>query len=113
MRSIYTFLNNGVLFIILGLGLSCNAPKGNTAQGEFSITVTNSINIEMEKKDAFYAVILDKDYNVLDSNVKFPNGVYYPNVVNKNNEVVALKNPDLFDVEENYVTLYKMKLGFE
>jgi len=105
-------LNNIVLFIILGLGLSCNAPKGNTAQGKFSITVTDSINIEMEKKDAFYAILLDKDYNVLDSNVKFPKGVYYPNVVNKNNEIIALKNPDLFDVEENYVTLYRMELRF-
>jgi len=113
MSNFYTFLNIGVLFIILGLGLSCNAPKENTAQGKFSITVMDSINNEMEKKDAFYAVILDKDYNVLESNVKFPNGVYYPNVVNKNNEVVALKNPDLFDVEENYVTLYRMELRFE
>ncbi|MDO6438716.1 hypothetical protein Q4534_14935 [Cyclobacterium sp. 1_MG-2023] len=69
--------------------------------------------IEMEKRDTYYAVLLDKDYNVLDSNVKFPLGVHYPNVVNRDNKVVALKNPDLFDVEENHVTLYKMELGFE
>ena len=73
----------------------------------------NQNKIEMERKDAFYAVILDKDYNVLDSNVKFPMGVHYPNVVNKKNEIIALKNPDLFDVEENYVTLYRMELHIE
>tara|TARA_R110001592_G_scaffold238127_1_gene497498 strand:- start:60625 stop:61815 length:1191 start_codon:yes stop_codon:yes gene_type:complete len=69
--------------------------------------------IEMERKDAFYAVILNKDYKVLDSNVKFPEGVYYPNVVSNKNEIIALKNPDLFDIEENYVTLYRMELLFE
>lgn len=45
--------------------------------------------------------------------VEFPFGVYYPNVVNNNNEIVSLKNPHLFDVEENYSTLYKMKLNLE
>ena len=89
--------------------------KGLTEEEQKDIKANfpNQTKMELEKKDAFYAVILDKDYKVLDSNVKFPNGVYYPNVVNKNNEIIVLKNPDLFDVEENYVTLYRMELGFE
>ncbi|WP_339904092.1 hypothetical protein [uncultured Cyclobacterium sp.] len=82
-------------------------------QKEVKTNFPNQAEIEMEKRDAYYAVLLDKDYNVLDSNVKFPLGVHFPNVVNKDNKVVALKNPNLFDVEGNHVTLYKMELGFE
>ncbi|EPR69144.1 hypothetical protein [Cyclobacterium qasimii] len=82
-------------------------------QKDIKANFPNQAKMEMEKKDAFYAVILDKDFNVLDSNVKFPKGVYYPNVASKNNEIIALKNPDLFDVEEYFVTLYKMELTFE
>ena len=89
--------------------------KGLTDQEQKDIKANfpNQTKMEMEKIDTFYAVILDKDYNVLESKVNFPNGVYYPNTVNKSNEIIALKNPDLFDVEENYVTLYRMELGFE
>lgn len=70
-------------------------------------------NVELERKDPFYAVILDKNYNVLQSDVMFPSGVYYPNIINKNNEIVALKNADLFDVEGSVITLYKLELKIQ
>ena len=70
-------------------------------------------NVEIEKQDPFYAVILDKSFNLIAKDVNFPYGIHYPNVVNTANEIVSLKHPALFDVEENFITLYKMKLQMD
>lgn len=83
------------------------------AQNEIHNNYRENPNLEIEKKDPFFAVVLDKEYNIVSKDVALPFGVYYPNVVNNNNEIVSLKNPNLFDVEENYITLYKMKLNVE
>lgn len=89
--------------------------KGLTAdeQAEIKAKFAEQDYIEIEKKDPFYAVVLDVNYNVVANEVPFPLGVYYPNVINKDNEIVALKNADLFSVEEDFLTLYKMKLNVE
>lgn len=68
---------------------------------------------EIEKNDPFYAVVLDKDYNILANDVLFPLGAFYPNVINNENEIVSLKRADMFDVEEDFITLYRMKLKVE
>jgi len=68
-------------------------------------------HIELERNDPFRAVVLDRNYNVLHSDVLFPSGVYYPNVVNSENEIVALKNSELYDEEGDGITLYKMRLS--
>ena len=70
-------------------------------------------NVEIEKQDPFYAVVLDKAFNLIAKDVEFPYGIHYPNVVNTANEIVSLKHPALFDVEENYITLYKMQLQMD
>jgi len=70
-------------------------------------------NVEIEKQDPFYAAVLDKAFNLIDKDVEFPYGIHYPNVVNTTNDIVSLKHPALFDVEENYITLYKMKLQMD
>lgn len=83
------------------------------SQNNIKATFAENAGLEIEKRDPFYAVILDDSFNVIFKDLEFPYGVYYPNVVNGANEMVSLKNPDLFDVEENYLTLYKMTLNVE
>lgn len=58
-------------------------------------------------------MVLDKNYDVISSDVLIPYGVYYPNMVNNSNEIVALKNPEMFGVEEEFLTLYQIVLKFD
>jgi len=84
-----------------------------TEQHSIKETYPENTHIEIERKDQFRAVILDKEYNVLHNDVLFPKGVYYPNIINNSNEIVALRNAELFDVEDDEVILYKMKLSIK
>lgn len=88
--------------------------KGLSREEQIEIEDSFSdVNFETEKRDPFYAVVLDKNYDVISSDVLFPYGVYYPNMVNNSNEIVALKNPEMFGVEEEFLTLYQIVLKFD
>ena len=61
----------------------------------------------------FYAVILDKDFNQLGTDIPFPSTSNFPNVVNKDGELVVSKIAGLSETEDEGVILYKLKLKVE
>ena len=74
-------------------------------QKEITNNYRDNAGTEIERRNPLFAVVLDQELNVLSRDVLFPFASYYPNVINHNNGIVSLKNPDLFDVEENVLTL--------
>lgn len=69
--------------------------------------------LERRKKDPNYAAIFDKDFNQLATNVPFPKVSNFPNVVNKDGELVVSKVAGLSETEDDGIVLYKLKLKVE
>lgn len=65
------------------------------------------------KANPFYAAILDKDFKQLATDIPFPTASNFPNVVNKDGEIVVSKVAGLSDVEDDGIILYKLKLKVE
>lgn len=54
--------------------------------------------------------VLDKDLNVLSTGIPLPKGVNGQLVVNKQGQLVGLKNPSLSPTEDPGIVIYRMKL---
>lgn len=67
-------------------------------------------DLEIEKRDPFFAAIYDKKMNLLAPEVPFPPGIDYPSVANKNGEIVVMKKPELLEIEDDQLTLYLLKI---
>ena len=73
----------------------------------------NTGGLNRRKANPFYAVILDKDFNKLGTDIPFPSTSNFPNVVNKDGELVVSKIAGLSETEDEGVILYKLKLKVE
>jgi hypothetical protein len=60
--------------------------------------------------DPNYAAIFDKDFNQLATNVPFPIASNFPNVINKDGELIVSKVAGLSETEDDGIILYKLKL---
>lgn len=69
--------------------------------------------LEVRKKNPSYAALFDKDFNQLAANVPFPIVGNYPNVVNKDGELVVSKVAGLSETEDDGVILYRLKVKVE
>ena len=73
----------------------------------------NTGGLNRRKANPFYAVILDKDFNKLGTDIPFPSTSNFPNVVNKDGELVVSKIAGLSETEDEGGILYKLKLKVE
>jgi hypothetical protein len=70
-------------------------------------------DLARQRMNPSFAAIFDKDFNQLATNVPFPNNANYPNVVNKNGELVVSKVAAMSETEDEGIILYKMKVKAE
>lgn len=73
----------------------------------------NDGGVTFRKKNPNYAAIFDKDFNQLAANVPFPINANYPNVVNKEGELVVSKVAAMSETEDAGIILYKLKVKAE
>jgi hypothetical protein len=67
--------------------------------------------IEFLKKK--YLAVFDLDYNNLQKDIPFPQGLIFTTIFTENGEILAKKNQDYFGTEEDQVIYYKLKLKNE
>lgn len=70
-------------------------------------------NLEIKRKNRYYAAIFDKEFKQLAVNVPFPASSAVPGVVNKAGEIMVSKNASLSETEDDGIILYKLKLEQE
>ncbi|SFU17530.1 hypothetical protein SAMN04489724_4667 [Algoriphagus locisalis] len=69
--------------------------------------------LAIRKKNPNYAAIFDKNFNQLATNVPFPTASNYPNVVNRDGELVVSKVAGMSETEDDGIILYKLNLKVE
>lgn len=58
-----------------------------------------------------YAAVFNNDHQLVQKDILLPKGLIWSSVVNNEGEILALKNQDYFEVEEDFVTFYKLDLA--
>lgn len=58
-----------------------------------------------------YAAVFNNDHQLVQKDILLPKGLIWSSVVNNKGEILALKNQDYFEVEEDFVTFYKLNLA--
>jgi hypothetical protein len=58
-----------------------------------------------------YAAVFNNDHQLVQKDILLPKGLIWSSVVNNKGEILALKNQDYFEVEEDFVTFYKLDLA--
>lgn len=65
---------------------------------------------EIERLKRKYLAVFDLDFNLLQNDIPFPEGLIFTTVLTKNGEILALKHQDFFGTEEDQVVFYKLKV---
>ena len=65
---------------------------------------------ELEKFKQYYFAIYDKEFNLLQSDIPLPLGMFFTKVMTEEGELLGKKNQDYFGTEEDQVIYYKLKL---
>lgn len=65
---------------------------------------------ELEKFKQSYFAIYDKEFNLLQSDIPLPLGIFFTQVKTEEEELLGEKNQDYFSTEEDQVIYYKLKL---
>ncbi|WP_339866331.1 hypothetical protein [uncultured Algoriphagus sp.] len=65
---------------------------------------------ELEKLKQYYVAVFDDEFNLLQNDIPVPKGLVFTTVLTEDEEVLALKHPDFFETEDDFVTYYKLKL---
>ncbi|MBN7811182.1 hypothetical protein J0A68_09450 [Algoriphagus sp. H41] len=67
-------------------------------------------DLARQRMNPSYAAIFDKDFKQLATNVPFPINANYPNVVNKQGELVVSKIAAMSETEDDGIILYRLKV---
>ncbi|REG81730.1 hypothetical protein C8N25_12575 [Algoriphagus antarcticus] len=65
---------------------------------------------ELEKLKQNYVAVFDADFNLLQKGIPVPAGLIFTTIITEDEEILALKHPDFFETEDDYVIYYKLKL---
>lgn len=65
---------------------------------------------ELEKLKQYYVAVFDAEFNLLQKDIPVPKGLVFTTVLTEDEEVLALKHPDFFESEDDFVLYYKLKL---
>ena len=74
---------------------------------------SNTRALSRRKANPFYAAILDQDFKQLATDIQFPASSNFPNVVNKDGELVVSKIAGMSETEDDGIVLYKLRLKVE
>lgn len=58
-----------------------------------------------------YMAAFDSDHQLLCKDLPLPAGIHLTSVINNEGEILAIKNQEYWGVEEDFVTVYKMKFS--
>ena len=58
-----------------------------------------------------YLAVFDSDHQLLCKDLPLPAGIHLTPVINNQGEILAIKNQEYWGVEEDFVTIYKMKFS--
>ncbi|MCC5939795.1 MAG: hypothetical protein JJU34_21110 [Lunatimonas sp.] len=58
-----------------------------------------------------YLAVFDSDHQLLGKEIPLPPGIHFTPVINHKGEFLAIKDQDFWGVEEDIVTVYKLKLS--
>lgn len=70
----------------------------------------SSGRLELEKLKKNYVAVFDAYFNLLQNNIPVPQGLIFTTVLTEDDEILALKHPDFFETEDDFVIYYKLKL---
>ncbi|SFU16275.1 hypothetical protein SAMN04489724_4532 [Algoriphagus locisalis] len=70
----------------------------------------SSGRLELEKLKKNYVAVFDGEFNLLQNNIPVPEGLIFTRILTDDEEILALKHPDFFETEDDFVTYYKLKL---
>ena len=65
---------------------------------------------ELEKLKNYYVAVFDGKFNLLQKDIPVPKGLIFTTIITEDDEILALKHPDFFETEDDYVVYYKLKL---
>lgn len=65
---------------------------------------------ELEKLKKNFVAVFDSEFNLLQHDIPVPQGLTFTSILTENEEILALKHPDFFETEDDYVVYYKLKL---
>lgn len=69
--------------------------------------------IDLNLFDETYAAIFNSKNELIQNDIPVPSGLIFSRVITKDGEILAKKNQDYFDTEEDQVIYYKLKLKNE
>lgn len=81
-------------------------PEGKTTE----LQQSTERDLARQRMNPSYAAIFDKDFKQLATNVPFPINANYPNVVNKQGELVVSKIAAMSETEDEGIILYRLKV---
>ena len=70
----------------------------------------SSGRLELEKLKKNYVAVYDAKFNLLQNDISVPQGLIFTSILTEDDEILALKHPDFFETEDDFVTYYKLKL---
>lgn len=65
---------------------------------------------ELEKLKQYYVAVFDGEFNLLQNDIPVPKGLIFTTILTEDGEILALKHPDFFETEDDFVVYYKLKL---
>lgn len=57
-----------------------------------------------------YAAVFDSSHRLIQNDIELPKGIIISSVLTEKGEILAKKNQDEFEIEENFETFYKLQL---
>lgn len=65
---------------------------------------------ELEKLKKNYVAVFDAEFNLLQNDIPVPQGLIFTTILTEDDEILALKHPDFFETEDDFVIYYKLKV---
>jgi hypothetical protein len=65
---------------------------------------------ELEKLRKYFVAVFDSEFHLIQNEIPVPSGLMFTTILTEEEEILALKHPDFFESEDDFVVYYKLKL---
>lgn len=65
---------------------------------------------ELEMLRKYFVAVFDSEFHLIQNEIPVPSGLMFTTILTEEEEILALKHPDFFESEDDFVIYYKLKL---